>query len=194
MQHEELEIVSEHNNTPTGVYLPRPTAIREQAWCRSTNVFVMNPKGEILCHQRSMKKERLPGVWSTHLGGHVGRGETYETNAVKELEEEAGIKAEPTEILPWRTTKIPTARLWVRDFVTVFDAPLDELVPQPGEVDQFTWKNFNEIMEHLNQEPSKWVAGVHDFKTEYYCMRAVLAAAQAAGLHRTSHDLHVWHV
>ena len=191
---EELEIVHPETGASLGASLPRAEAIAPGAWCRSTNVFVMNSKGQILCHQRSLEKERMPGVWSTHLGGHVSKGENYETNALKELEEEAGIKIESHQMYSWRTTRIDKARLWVREFVTIADLDLEQLVPQPGEVERFAWMHVDDILRGKAEQPDMWCAGTHDFKTEYQCLRSVVAAARANGAFaEIPEDIHVWH-
>jgi isopentenyldiphosphate isomerase len=175
---------------PTGVRLPRHEAIARGVWCRSTNVFVLNARGEVLCHKRDLAKERLPGVWMTHLGGHVGVGETYETNARKELAEEAGVLLRPEELLAWRTTRMDGARLWVREFVAVVDAPADALVPQPGEVDAFAWMAPDAVIRASAEYPEEWCAGTHDFAVEYQCLRAAVTAASPGGAHAA---LGVWH-
>ncbi len=189
---ENLEVVHHETGEPTGVALPRAEAIAAGAWCRSTNVYVMNPRGEILCHRRAAEKERLPGVWSTHLGGHVAAGETYESNALKELEEEAGVAVAVWQLLPWRTTRIIGARLWTREFVALLDRPDTDFVPQPGEVDAFEWLSLKEILKRSNREPQKWCAGTHDFLVEYQCMRAALAVGHAFGALETLHGLGSW--
>jgi isopentenyldiphosphate isomerase len=188
---EALAIVHPETNVPMGT-LPRAQAISEGAWCRSTNIFVMNSKGEILCHQRSMQKERMPGVWSTHLGGHVSVDETYETNALKELEEESGITVKPEELIPWRTTKLDHARLWVREYVVLTDKEIHELVPQPGEVDQFSWMAPSHIIEAA-KDNDNWCAGTHDFMIEYHCLKAALTVAHANGTLTSDVDLQTWH-
>jgi isopentenyldiphosphate isomerase len=189
---EMLSIVCEKTNQPLGC-MPRSEAIANRAWCRSTNVFVMNSKGEILCHQRSLNKERFPGAWSTHLGGHVGEGETYETNAAKEMEEECGVRAHPSRILRWRTTRLNDARLWVAEFVILHDAPVDTFIPQPGEVERFAWLSPEEIAARAASSAEQWVAGTHYFAQEYFCMRAALNAAHAVGAINVPTDLHAWH-
>lgn len=190
---EELEIVHPETGVSLGSSLPRAEAIATGAWCRSTNVFVLNSKGEVLCHQRSLEKERMPGVWSTHLGGHVGKGETYETNALKEVEEEAGLSVKEEHIFSWRTTRIDSARLWVREFVTISDRAAHEFVPQPGEVQCFEWLSVDEILARAKAEPHMWCAGTHDFKTEYQCLRSVIAAAQSSGMFQLPAEIHIWH-
>jgi len=186
---EHLPIVCEHTNKELGT-LPRPEAIATRAWCRSTNVFVMNSSGELLCHQRSLKKERLPGGWSTHLGGHVGVGETYETNALKELEEEAGLTLSPEKLIQWRTTKHEQSRLWIREYVVLHDAPETNFIPQPGEVEAFKWLSLSEILQ-LEKE-GNWFAGTHDLKSEYQAMRSALVVAHNHGSCEVPEAMHSW--
>lgn len=179
---EELEIVSDATGESLGVFVPRHQAIAQRLWCRSTNIFVVNSQGHILCHQRSHQKERMPGMWCTHLGGHVSRHETFESNALKELEEESGIRVSRERLIPWRTSKLVSARLWVREFVVLHDATIDDLVPQPGEVEQFAWKTFADIEAEIAAGSASWCAGTLDFRTEYHCLVAVLTAAHSLGV------------
>ena len=189
---EHLEIVNEQTGKPTGVVLPRHEVIAKEAWCRSTNVFVLNHNGEILCHQRSLIKDSKPGWWMTHLGGRVGVGETYEINALKELEEEAGIIVPAKRLIPWRTTRVETSRFWSREFVTVYDVPAEQLVPQPGEVEQFKWMSIDEIIAAEKSGDQKWKAGTHDIISEYSCMLSVIGSAHHLGVHEVPDSLHTW--
>jgi isopentenyldiphosphate isomerase len=194
MQQETIEIVHEHSNEPTGVVLSRQEVIQNQHWARSTNVFVLNKHGDVLCHQRSLNKERYPGVWSTHFGGHVSHGETYEINAQKELEEEIGLSLDEKLIIPWRTTRINVSRLWVREFMTVYNGNLEDLKLQTEEIQQVKWFSPVEILNQYKENPDMFLAGTYDFRSEYQCLRAVLTACLAAGLfHEDFHDLHKWH-
>ncbi len=188
---EKLQIVDIHTGEPTGEHMLRAEAIASGAWCRSTNVFVLNVQGDVLCHRRSALKERHPSAWATHLGGHVTEGESFLMNAVKELEEESGIRVPTETLLPWRTTKMERSRLWIREFVVIVDPSLISLVPQPGEVDEFLWLSPSEIVRRAKSE--EWIAGTHDFRTEYFCMRAVLTAAHALGAVRIPDPLRAWH-
>lgn len=186
-----LEVVSE-TNVPTGIRLPRAEAIAKRAWCRSTNVFVLNAKGELLCHQRSLEKERLPGAWVTHVGGHVGAGESYEENAQKELEEEAGVLIDRSRFIHWRTTKHERSHLWMRDYVTLIDAPLDTFKPQPGEVERFRWMPIDEILREVALDPTAWCPGIHDVRSEYECMRSALVVAHNFGACEVPEHLRSW--
>lgn len=189
---EKLQIVHPENGEPTGELQDRSEAIANQSWCRSTNIFVLNAKGEVLCHRRSPLKERHPNAWSTHLGGHVTEGESFLMNAVKELQEESGIVAHERELLPWRTTKMAHARLWVREFILFSDLDVSALVPQPGEVEEFAWIAPAEIIRRAKEEPGNWLIGTHDFVVEYQCMRAALTAAHAIGAVRIPDPMRHW--
>ncbi|HYD91743.1 MAG TPA: NUDIX domain-containing protein [Flavobacterium sp.] len=194
MQNEKIEVVHEHSGELVGLSLPRHEVIENKHWCRSTNIFVLNRHGNILCHQRSAHKERYPNAWSTHLGGHLSHGETYEHNALKELEEEVGIKIDPAMLIPWRTTRINKSRLWVREFMTVFDGDINDLKLQTEEVQSVKWFTPLEILREYQHNPDLWLAGTHDFKTEYLCLRAVLTACLSAGVFaKDFHHLHAWH-
>lgn len=187
-----VPIVNEHSNEPTGACLSRAEALATGSWCRSTNVFVLNAKGEVLCHQRSLQKERLPGAWMTHVGGHVAVGETYDGNARKELAEETGITGDPP-LIAWRTTRIANAKFWVREYVTVCDLPVERFVPQPGEVERFAWLAPEDIARRAAAADGTWCAGTHDFLTDYACMRAAITAASTTGAALAAEHMHVWH-
>lgn len=59
---------------------------------RGVGVMIFNKKGEILMQKRSQHKDFYPGFWTISVGGHVGKGETYEQAAEREIYEELGIK------------------------------------------------------------------------------------------------------
>jgi isopentenyldiphosphate isomerase len=189
---EHLEIVHAHNGQPTGEVLPRKEALAREAWCRSTNVFILNSRGEILCHKRSMQKERLPGAWYTHVGGHIGVGETSDSNALKELMEEAGVEVAAGQLVKWRTTKAEAMRLWMHDYVVLIDKPVEAFTPQPGEVDEFRWVSFDEIISNKENYPDVWYPGYHGFQAEYECIRSALVAAHHLGAIDVPEELHGW--
>jgi isopentenyldiphosphate isomerase len=195
---EKIEIVHHETGAPLGIVLDRKEIFTQNAWCRSTNVFVMNNEGKVLCHQRSLVKERMPGVWVTHLGGHVAHGETPATNVIKELEEEANIFAQPHEVIRWstmpvaETSRVKNVRLWMHNFVTLFNGDASLIKPQPGEVEKFEWMSLEEILNSEKEQPHMWNAGIHDFHKEYFHLRAALMGAHAAGSINIPDELHVW--
>jgi len=67
---------------------------------RAVHVFVFNKRGDLLLQQRSMFKDAHPGVWDSSVSGHLDAGEDYLPAAVRELDEEMGIRVDeaPEEI------------------------------------------------------------------------------------------------
>lgn len=193
-----LQVIDPATGEPTGEHLSRAEVYAKKLWCRTTNIFVLNSLGQILCHQRSLSKEHFPGAWSTHFGGHVGKGESFKISALKEIEEEIGLAVKPFQLIPWRTSKKENARIWVRDFLTVYDGAIEDLTIQTEELQKIAWYAPEDILSMLDvnpeDNPTPWMAGTHDFRTDYQCMRAVLTAMLDAGIVGGDFKpLHKWH-
>ena len=60
---------------------------------RGVGIIVTNDKNEILLQKRSKTKDTHPGFWTISASGHVGKGESYEQAAKREMFEEIGIQA-----------------------------------------------------------------------------------------------------
>ena len=59
---------------------------------RAVHIFVFNSKGELLIHRRSATKDEAPLKCTSSASGHLAAGEDYATAAMRELEEELGLK------------------------------------------------------------------------------------------------------
>lgn len=58
---------------------------------RSVHVLVFNRSGELLLQKRSLQKDECQGMWDSSCAGHIESGQTYDSTAPRELEEELGI-------------------------------------------------------------------------------------------------------
>jgi isopentenyldiphosphate isomerase len=61
---------------------------------RIVHVLIFNDKREMALQLRAKGLKFCAGCWSTSVGGHVQSGETYEEGALREYEEELGIKSD----------------------------------------------------------------------------------------------------
>jgi isopentenyldiphosphate isomerase len=79
---------------------PRGEVHRLGLMHRAVHVLVFNAAGEIFLQKRSMSKDRQPGLWDSSSSGHLDCGEDYDACAVRELQEEIGLKlqAPPTRL------------------------------------------------------------------------------------------------
>ena len=60
---------------------------------RAVHVFVFNGNGELFLQKRSRWKDAHPSKWDSSASGHLNAGDDYDETAVRELEEELGIRA-----------------------------------------------------------------------------------------------------
>ena len=87
------------------------------------HLHIMNKQGDIYLQKRSMKKDFLPGMWDTAVGGHVGFGEKIEDALKRETQEELGITKFKARFLGSYVWESPRERELVFSFLcTAHDA------------------------------------------------------------------------
>lgn len=113
-----------------------------------------NNKFDILLQKRSAKKDAYAGCFDISSAGHIPAGSDYRESAVRELEEELGIKVRPEQLKfigmhdgemkaqfdgrPFHNHEISA--------VYIYDEPVDEadFVLQEEEVESVMWIDFDE--------------------------------------------------
>ena len=85
-----LEYFNENNTKKIG-NAERDYVHKNDLWHREVAVWVMNEKNEILLQKRSANKKQYPNKYAV-CAGHIDVGEKPEMAAIRELEEETGIK------------------------------------------------------------------------------------------------------
>ena len=90
MQEEIFDVVNDRDEVIG--QKPRSEAHRLGLQHRAVHVLVFNSHGEVFLQKRSMKKDRQPGLWDSSASGHLNSGEDYDSCAIRELEEEIGLR------------------------------------------------------------------------------------------------------
>ena len=85
-----LDIVDENGNL-TGEVMERDKVHELNLLHWEISVFLINDKKEVLLQKRAATKKMNPNMWGS-CAGHVDSGEGIEETALRELEEEIGIK------------------------------------------------------------------------------------------------------
>lgn len=108
---------------------------------RAVELFIFDSEGRVLLQKRSMAKDTNPGVWSTSVGGHVGKDESYEDAIQRETREELGV-AVPVTYHSKRIVEFPDEREMEALFTAIHDGPF---APSQQEVDEVRFFDPREI-------------------------------------------------
>ena len=163
-----LDIVNEEG-VPVGEIVSREEAHREGIRHRTAHVWVIRRTEagtEILLQKRSMEKESFPGLYDTSSAGHIPAGAERLPSALRELEEELGIRAEAEELHYAGTFRIRYekefhGRLFRDNEVTrvyVYERPVDisTLRLQASEVDEVRWFDLETVWNEIQTDRSRF--------------------------------------
>lgn len=116
-------------------------------------------ESHVLVQKRVAWKETYPSYFDPCPGGVMGPDESFEKNAIRELEEEMGIivgsALSPEPVKPlfdfWFENDI--SRAWGRLFKVNFKGTIDDLKLQPEEVESVQWLDHEELARLLRIGP-----------------------------------------
>ncbi len=141
-------IVDEHNNVIGSA--PRSEMRAKHLRHRSTYILVFNSQGQLYIQKRTMTKDVFPGYYDLATGGVVVAGESYEVGAVRELEEEMGIRDVPLTKLFEFYFEDENNHTWGGAFTCIYDG---ELTLQKEEVESVIILSPEETLRHAETEP-----------------------------------------
>jgi isopentenyldiphosphate isomerase len=118
---------------------------------RAVHVLVFNARGEVFLQRRSMQKDKHPGVWDSSASGHVDSGEDYDACAMRELNEEIGLRvAHP----PKRLFKMDGCAETDAEFVWVYRCESEgPFTLHPGEISGGAWSAPADINKWIRERP-----------------------------------------
>jgi 16S rRNA (adenine1518-N6/adenine1519-N6)-dimethyltransferase len=118
---ESLQVVDEQDQPTRGV--DRATVHAEKLLHRAVHIFVLNDANELFLQRRSYRKDTFPRKWDSSAAGHVDLGESYDACASRELYEELGLKADPTEL-----GRVAASEKTGQEFIRIYLAQVEEIV------------------------------------------------------------------
>ena len=128
---------------------------------RVSALWIENSKGEILLARRALSKAHDPNRWGPAVAGTLEEGETYDSNIVKEAEEEIGLKG--IKFKKRTKTKIVLVgriRYFLQWYMVKIDKPLKEFKIQKSEVAEVRWFSKEEIKKKLQENPNEFIYSV----------------------------------
>ena len=128
---------------------------------RVSSLWITNSKGEILLARRAWTKSHDPGKWGPAVAGTVEEGETYESNIIKEAEEELGLK-NIKAILGEKHRKKTKWNYFSQQFNLVLDKDISEFKVNKDEVAEIKWFTIEELKKELKDHPDNFLKGIHE--------------------------------
>lgn len=123
-------------------------------WHRAVHVLVFDRAGRVFLQKRSMSKDLSPGLWDSSCSGHLDAGEDYDAAAVRELNEEIGVKVDRC---PERWFRIEACRETGWEFVWVYRLPYDgSITIDPAEIQYGEWVAPAEVTVRLQARPDDY--------------------------------------
>ncbi len=156
-----LEVVDSDDNV-IGTAI-RGEVHRKRLMHRAAHVFLFNTRGQIYVQLRSASKDNHPGKLDSSAAGHVEPDESYYQTAVRELEEEIGIRAEVKEIL-----RLPASDVTDYEHTVLFEVVTDAK-PTPNN-DEIQWAQFmtkEQLTSLMKGKPESFVPGFILLWNEY---------------------------
>lgn len=136
-------------NRIDGMTLIRGEQVPEGCFHMSCEILVQHTDGSYLLMQRDARKPS-GGLWEASAGGSALQGESPKECAIRELEEETGIRA--TEMVEVGKLLHYGYKSYVVEFLCITDADKESIRLQEDETIAFKWVSGKELLEMSRKE------------------------------------------
>ena len=166
---EYLDIYDKEGNL-LGTKSPKKEAHDKGLWHASVHVWVLNSKGELLIQKRSPLMDNHPNEWDISAAGHVSSGEDYITSAMRETEEEIGLKIKPEDFIQIGLVKTMSKREgYINNeinpiYVVKMDLDPANIKKQKEEVSEVKFMPYKELQQLIESKDSSFVQHPEEYK------------------------------
>jgi isopentenyldiphosphate isomerase len=123
----------------------------DDCW-RIVSLWLENDQDQVLLQQRSWDKKLERGHWSPAAVGTVLLGHGYEDTALREAEEEIGLRGVALEVIKKTYLKGPLGWRQEVSFHARCNWPIKQFTPQTEEVANLAWVDKAELMAEIRGE------------------------------------------
>ncbi len=162
MQSDLINIVNEKNEL-TGAQETWGNVHKKALIHRSVHIWIYNENGEVLLQLRSKEKFTFPDLWDISCAGHVDLNEDPKASALRELEEELGLKINPVELVFKEIIKEEKAYNGLSEnefcyiYLLNYNGKAQELILQKEEVQDAKFFNIANLKKDLTINADKFV-------------------------------------
>lgn len=164
--------VLDPNGKPTGQIKLKSEVHGSGDWHKAVHVWIVNPKGELLIQKRAPNKENHPNMWDIPSAGHVSAGESSISSAIRETEEELGLKL-PEESFEYlftvRQQAVSNNGAYVNNevndvYLLKLDIDASKLQLQTEEVSEAKFIPYEELEKIITNNDKNFVAHPDEYK------------------------------
>ena len=166
---EYIDIYNEEGN-PLGIKKTKKEVHEQGFWHRSVHVWITNSKGEILIQKRSPLVNNHPNEWDISSAGHISAGENDITSALRETEEELGLKLAPEDFIQIGTVRQTSKRDgYINNeinpvYVVRIDLEPDKIKKQEDEVSEVKFISHGELECFIKSRDPSFVQHPEEYK------------------------------
>ncbi len=169
---EPIDILDEKTGEKTGEVRSIDDVHVFGLWHRSSRVWIINSKKEILLQHRDKSSMEYPNMWDVSAGGHITAGDTSLDTAINEVKEELGLDINSSDV---KLVKILTKKDVSKNgnyidnsfediYITRKDLEIDSLKMQEGEVQNLKWFSFSEFDEMVKSRNTELVPHFEEYE------------------------------
>lgn len=150
-------IIVDENDNPVGLK-ERDEVLPEDIY-RVSALWITNSKGEILLAQRALNKSHDPGKWGPGVAGTLEKNETYESNIIKEAQEELGLKNVKLEPGP-KMRKASERNYFCQWYSLQLDRDVKDFDVLEEEVAGVRWISRENLVKEFKDRPEEFLSNV----------------------------------
>jgi len=124
---------------------------------RISHIWVFNKNREFLIAKRQGTKKVSPNKWGPAAVGSVEEGESYESNAKKEVEEEIGLRNVSFKLFKKLYYENENGKRFSCVFVTSVDMEANQFILQEEEVSEVKWISLEELINWYKKSPNDFI-------------------------------------
>ncbi len=159
---EEQVVLVDNQDNELGT-CPKLKAHQEGLLHRALSVFIFNPEGKMLIHQRAHEKYHCGGMWTNACCSHPRPNERVGDAAIRRIKEEMGFSCPLQEVFCLLYHAPVGNNLFEHEFDHVFIGSYDsqEVHPDPQEVAAYRWIAIPDLLEEMSHAKERFTPWFH---------------------------------
>lgn len=166
----EMVDVLNEDGTFAGYTVSKEEVHERGLWHRTVHVWLLNSNKEILIQIKPEKMTGKLGVRDMSLAGHLSAGDSSILGAIREFEEELGVRLEAEDLIKigeikqegYRTRHTENKE-WCEIFVVQKDIKLNEFKLDPEEVESVKYISIDELTEWAKYANDNFIVHANEF-------------------------------